>query len=76
MKQEKRRAWIIGIIAILFSIVSHFFLEGPAPFWGRLAISLVLFPFGGIYVGQQSWSAGERRYWSWRRQQAGQKETT
>jgi hypothetical protein len=63
------------LTAILLSIVGHVFLQGPAPFLGRLAISLALFPVGGIYVGTHSWSAGERRYFAWRRQHAGQEGT-
>ena len=48
--------------AIVFSIVKHLFFAGPAPFWGTLAISLVVFPIGCAFEARRLWSANERRY--------------
>ena len=47
---------------VVFSILKHLSFPGPAPFWGTLAISLVVFPIGCALEARRLWSANERRY--------------
>lgn len=34
--------------------------------WIRMAINLVLFPVGGLWMGHMMWNQNERRYAEWR----------
>jgi hypothetical protein len=55
--------WGVGI-AVPTTIVAGW-LGAPAPFLGRLAIALVVYPLIGIGYGAWMWSFNERRYSEW-----------
>jgi hypothetical protein len=49
------------LTALLFSVLMHF-VQPEYPIWLRPLISLIIFPFGGIFYGLWVWAIGEKKY--------------
>jgi len=54
------------LMAFGVTLVTELFTDPPGPLWGRLALALAIYPFGGFWFGQRMWSDNERRYVEWR----------
>jgi hypothetical protein len=48
-------------VSVISSLVK-FWVGAPGPFWGTLAISLLLAPFSGYAFGAMTWWVNERAY--------------
>lgn len=49
------------LTALFFSVFMHFVQPGD-PIWFRPLLSLVIFPFGGIFYGLWVWATVEKKY--------------
>ena len=56
---------IFGICGALIHSVITQFTGAPGPFWGRLAIALLVSPLFGIGFARSMWSINERWYHAW-----------
>lgn len=49
------------LTALLFSVLMQF-VQPREPIWFRLLLSLIIFPFGGIFYGLWVWANVEKKY--------------